>query len=51
MNGHLQQSRLRKLWKDYGNIIYCIPVILGILITYMYACFGAYIMFFTKIFI
>ena len=32
MNGHLQQSRLRKLWKDYGNIIYCIPVILGILI-------------------
>ena len=32
MNGHLQQSRLRKLWKDYGNIVYCLPVILGIII-------------------
>ena len=32
MNTHLQQSRLRKLWKDYGNILYCLPVILGIVI-------------------
>ena len=32
MNRPFKQSRLRKIWKDYGNIIYCVPVILGILI-------------------
>ncbi len=32
MSYRYKQSRWRKIWKDYGNIVYCVPVILGIII-------------------
>ena len=32
MAKNTQETWYRRLWKDYGNILYCLPVILGILI-------------------
>ncbi len=32
MSRNLRTAWYRRLWKDYGNMLYCLPVILGILI-------------------
>ena len=32
MSNRLHKSGWHKIWKDYGNILYCVPVILGIII-------------------